>query len=425
MENFYLIDYIRKSNILSPELLDALKYELDKHIYYYGNHFKYPKETRVVRKARIISKVMNDLFFAIQIFKSGKIDITKKIILSNAYFTINAELRKLNYDVFSPSWCMASDKLVLTTPSIYKKSEEIKKKFSRDSFFELISPRFVKILEDFNNELNNFYTRQKISALFVPNDLSFFENFSIQVCKKLNIPSFVFLHGLPGRYNNIDDNRADYLIVWGEKIKINYVKAGVNANKIFVSGHPYYKSITNRNLKFSLEDILVITKTVSGAPPCSNEIRLSDRGNLLLFLYSIENVLKMLGVKAVRFRPHPSENPEWYLEFINSDFYRLDTSSLQESIQRSSLIIGSNSTVFLESIYYGVNYLIYEPSIDNVDLVNDLLVPPFDGSDSRIPVAKSEEELKYLLINEYRIDPAFFHEYIKTPFDISFVRQLI
>ena len=181
----------------------------------------------------------------------------------------------------------------------------------------------------------------------------------------------------------------------------------------------------DRNLKFSLEDILVITKTVSGAPPCSNEIRLSDRGNLLLFLYSIENVLKMLGVKAVRFRPHPSENPEWYLEFINSDFYRLDTSSLQESIQRSSLIIGSNSTVFLESIYYGVNYLIYEPSIDNVDLVNDLLVPPFDGSDSRIPVAKSEEELKYLLINEYRIDPAFFHEYIKTPFDISFVRQLI
>ena len=36
------------------------------------------------------------------------------------------------------------------------------------------------------------------------------------------------------------------------------------------------------------------------------------------------------------------------------------------------------------------------------------LIPPFDGSDRRIPVAKSEEELTLLLKEKIAVDPVCF-----------------
>jgi hypothetical protein len=358
-------------------------------------------------------------------FKKGKADNSKRNILSNAYFSVNSKLRDLNYNVYAPGWRLTRDKSMLYDPGIFTKSEKIRTTLRVINFGDIFSGDFNKLIEEYRDELSIYFSKNKISALFVPNDLSFFENLSIKVCKQLKIPTFIFIHGLPGRYNSIDDNRGDYLIVWGNKIKENYIRAGVDPGKIFVSGHPYYKSIENRFIKFSTDNILVVTKSMNGAPPCSNEIYLSDRGNLLLYLFSIENVLKKFGVKSVRFRPHPSENPDWYSKYLNNNFYKLDTNNLHDSIQNSSLVIGPTSTLFLESIYYGVNYVIYEPSVNNIDVMNYPLVSPFEGNDVRIPVAKSEEELSYLMEKKQSVDPAVFAEFIKSPFDISFVQNLI
>jgi hypothetical protein len=44
MEPFYLLDYLRENTDTDKSKLDLLKYELDQRIYYYGEHFKYPKE---------------------------------------------------------------------------------------------------------------------------------------------------------------------------------------------------------------------------------------------------------------------------------------------------------------------------------------------------------------------------------------------
>jgi hypothetical protein len=424
MQDFSLYDYLKGQKTLTPELLDSLKYELDQHVYYFGNHFKFPKKRLDVKNFGFLAQLKRDLFFSIQMFKNHKINFSQKTILSNAYFSINEELRQLHYNVYSPSWWISSDRIVLTTPKLYKLSEEVRKRLKTGSYKELISKSFICLVNDFYEVLDSFYTQKHISALFVPNDVTFFENLSIQLCKRKNIPSFIFLHGLPGRYNLIDENRADYLIVWGEKIKENYVKTGFDPSKIFVSGHPYYKAILNQNFRFSLDNVLVLTKSMNGTPH-SDKVVLGDRGNSILYLLQIQNVLKKFGVKNVRFRPHPCENYVWYYSFIDPDFFKLDVESLDLSLKRTSLVIGPTSTVLIESIYFRVNYLVFEPCNSNVDLFNYPLVAPFDGSDSRIPVAKTEEELNYLLKNKFEINPTFFSEYVKTPFDISFVKNLI
>ena len=132
-----------------------------------------------------------------------------------------------------------------------------------------------------------------------------------------------------------------------------------------------------------------------------------------------------LGIKKVRFRPHPSENPSWYLKFLDLSFFKLDTVNLEESLKKSTLVIGPSSTVLLEALYFDVNYVVYEPSQNNISLMNDLLYPPFDGAYPEIPVAKNEDDLKSILENKRIITYSVIHKFIKTPFNLDFIKDLI
>jgi hypothetical protein len=132
-----------------------------------------------------------------------------------------------------------------------------------------------------------------------------------------------------------------------------------------------------------------------------------------------------MGIKKVRFRPHPSEDSQWYLRFIDKDFFIPDVSNLTDCLKSSSLVIGPTTTVFLESIYQGINYVIFEPSKNDYDVLDTPLVHPFTGSDKRIPVAKKVEELESMISNKIKVDASFFNDYIKTPFNIDFVKDLI
>ena len=426
MENFYLVEYIKNNFKIDRDILDSIKYELDQSIYYYGNHFKYPREKH---GEDISANIKHLLFKYLYIFKviaaNKSVSCNKKNIISNAYFNFNQELEKIGYGVYKP-FGNSSFKNVINNLKMYFATEHIKDLFKKETFRYIIDDEFMDIIRNYKIALKDYYIRNGINAIVVPYDMPFFENVSLKIFKEISRPSFVFLHGLPGRYNNVDENRADYLIVWGEKIKENYIKAGISGDKIFVSGHPYYKkwSAVSKDLKFNFENILVITKSLPGAQQ-SDMVRLCDRGNSILYLYSIENVLKKMGIKSVRLRLHPSENNKWYSRFIDTEFYKIDSNDLADSLIKSTLVIGPSSTALLESVYYRVNYLVYEPSEHNVDLINYELVPPFDGSDVRIPVAKNESQLEDLLKKKISVDSSCFTEYIKTPFDIGFIRDIV
>jgi len=425
LENFYYYDYLKKySNKEDIEYLDLIKYELDMRIYYYGQHFKTPKEGNSNKRINYyIKNIIKNIFWDIKYYFTKIISENNNNILSNAYFTINSELSSLGYNVISPPWNIRLNNFILPSKFFYNQNKTFLKKINNNSFFDLLNNDFKYELYDFIINSKEIY-KKYINALFVPQDMSVMERIIIKVFKEINKPSFIFLHGLPGRYNNFDENRSDYLIVWGEKIKEIYLKQGFSPNKIFVSGHPYYKYLKTKELIFSLENILIITKSVSGAQH-SDFCRVQDRGNLITYLFSIQFVLQKFGVKSVRFRPHPSENGDWYLKYIDKNFFHLDNKKLDDSLINSSLIIGPTSTVVLEAIYMGINYIVYEPVINDINLEGLTLVPPFDGSDNRLPVAKDEENLYEIIKNKAKIDISVWHDYIKTPFDISFIKNIL
>lgn len=421
---FYLIDYIKNNFDIDESIIDNIKYELDQRVYYYGAHFKRPKEQcskKVISAARNIAELLS--FY--KRIKYIKADANKKNIISNAYFTTNHELKKLGYNVYCPVWWTTDSNDILTDKTIYKLYKSINNKLNKADFIELIDNEFIVRIEELKEYVTHFYRMNNVVASVVPNDISFFENLTIRIFRELERPSFIFLHGLPGRYNKIDENRSDYLVVWGEKIKENYIKAGFEPGKIFVSGHPSYATEPKiKNLTFSFENILVLSKSLNGAQ-CSDRVRLSDRGNSILYLYSIMNVLKKIGIKKVRLRLHPAESPEWYCRFIDKDFFIIEQGPLDKALSDSSLIIGPTSTVFVESFFYGVNYLVYEPTFNNLDLINYEPVPPFDASDKRIPVAQNESDFEFILKNRLSVDANFWHDYISTPFNLDFMNKII
>lgn len=427
MRHPYLIDYLTGDPDMDSEAIKALEYELDKFIYYYGEQFAHPKEGRDVKNSKL-KDFLKYLRGYLQIKTSRVERINGKKILSNTYFSIDGDLRELGYNILCPPWSIKKGSQVLSDIKLYKEISLIIRAIRDADFKAIIGKEFLSLIKKVESDYEELCLRTGVDALAVYNDMTLFERIAIKAFKRIGKTSLIFLHGLPARYNDVDDNSADHLVVWGEKIKENYVKAGVPANKIFVSGHSLMRDYHEGSLRSGQENILVITKSMNGGQADNKKVILQDRGNMILYLYSISRVLKRLGVSSVRFRPHPCDNTAWYRKYIDEGFFKLDTDSLKNSVERSSMVIGPTSSVFLESIYHKRNYIVYEPTTndkDNMDLMNQKLVPPFDGSDERVPVAKNEEALESLIKDGAMVDERIFSDYIKTPYDISFMKSIV
>lgn len=424
MQNFYLLRWLKERSGVDPEIVDLLKFALDKRIYHYGDQFINPAEKNAVEAfywgvRAVAGGVLSPFKNAREQAGAGGSGVK---IASHAYFGLNAALVEQGFEAFQVPWHMSRSDL--GHPSLFRRMRKIASMLESADFKDLLTKDFAADVRHLRYELKEYFLRAGIAALVVPYDLPFFERLSIKLFKELNRPSFISLHGLAGRYNHIDDNRTDYLLVWGGKIKEFYVRAGIPQEKIFVTGHPSYREPVAKKLRFALDDVLVISKSMCGAQHSAEEI-LSDRGNLPLYLYSVRKVLERAGVKRARLRLHPSESGRWYARFIGADFYTMDRGPLSASLASASLVVGPTSTVFVESLVSGVNYLVYEPEMAGLDLVNYPLVPPFDGTEPGIPTAHNEDDLHRLLSSRAAVDPASLSGYIRTPFDISFLADLI
>jgi len=415
-EHFNVIEFLKKNSIFNN--IDGISDLLGQKIYYYGEHFQSPlSKANYTFKNRVVDYLK--LCYAV---KGSLTNRNRSLtVLSSSYFDVNKEIAKLGFSVQRPPWSIKLGDPIAGGLKLIFKTFILKARIRKLKFNELLDDNFLTLCSEFDALLKEWLIHSKVSAIIVPNDGAFFEKRLIQLAKQCNIPSFVFLHGLPGRYNLLDDNRTDYLVVWGNKIKEFYINAGFSPNKILVSGHPNYTSRKNFNiLTVSTENILIITKSLNGTQ-YSDGIVLGDRGNLILYLLSIERVLKKLGVKQVRFRPHPSENVNWYRDHLNNEFFVPDTDELKESLLKSTLIIGPTSTIFLESLYWGKSYIVYELSRNGKDLLNHDLVAPFDGSEKAIPVAFSEDDLYELIHNCTTVNQSILHDYLNPTFDLNFI----
>ncbi len=404
--------------------VDLLKIELDHYIYCHGHHFKFSKEDYKRNRKTFFDQLYKLYVLYSVLLKKPQDKNGKPNVLSLIYFNNFKEiLAQTGLNVFSPYWTPVG-KNIIGNRSIYRQVNYFNESFRSKPFHSIVSTGFQEEVRKFEENVFTFFQAKNLQALFLFTDQYFYSKIAINAFKKLQRPSFILSHGLPGMYNQQAENRSDYLLVWGDKIKENYISAGFNEKKIIIAGHPAYKQQkANMELRFDLSNILVIGKAMSQHQHTYDPV-LTDRGNLILYLLQIKRVLIGLGVKKARLRPHPTMNPQWFLDFLGTDFFIIDKLPLQQSLSKASLVIGPTSTLLIESVLSGVNYLAFEPQEKGKDLAGFNVVPPFDGSDKYIPVAKTEGELKMFLINKEKNNPVFLKEYL-AHFDISFVKTLI
>ncbi len=151
----------------------------------------------------------------------------------------------------------------------------------------------------------------------------------------------------------------------------------------------------------------------------------NDASMVVLYLYKVQKILMRLGIKKARYRPHPSINKKWIYPFLDPDFYACDTEALTTSLDKSSLVIGANSTVLLEALIHGVNYIAFDPKDENgVNMSGYKSVPPFDGSEKKLMLSTDETELKKMITSNAVTDYNLVHDYIQN-FDLSVINKLI
>jgi hypothetical protein len=419
----YLINYLKEntSDEICKKYIDFFKCEMDWFIYNYGEHIS----RYISRKGKKIGVISKQILNTLILFQKVKTFKDKINILSGNHLIKKIYLWNLGFNPLSSIFQPLGKRQIIGDTMSIKLDERIRKAIYWDSFRDLYNKDLFLELEENQKNIIKQFKEFNIRALLLWNAQYFSSKYLIDISKQIGIPSMVFSHGLPGIYSKEIDNRTDFLMVWGERIKENYVRCGIEPTKIFITGNPKYKYINiPKTLRNSLNNILIIPpasamyhQTEWGTPV------LMDRSSIILYLFQVQKVLQEVGVTSAKVRPHPNMNKPWVFQFLDTSFYKLDNDPLLESLDNSSLVIGSTSTVFLESLLTGVNYLIFEPQENGISLMNSRVVSPFDGTDG-IEVARDINELKYLILHKYQADPNILNLYMQ-PLNLNILKQLI
>lgn len=422
----YLISYLKnnETNPITKKYIDYLKIELDWYIYNFGNHMS---KTHSRKKTKTVKE---KLYTLLQYINATYTQVSSQNVKGNILSSVNHkdfynQISNIGYNVYSSILQPVGRSKIIGDKNIIDLIKYKNKSIKNGIFNDLYNSKFFNQIELCRLNLIKQFSKNNFKALFLYTDQYFESKLLIDVFQNIQRPSFIFSHGLPGIYSLDVDNRSDYLMVWGDKIKENYIKAGFNSNKILVTGNSKYNHFQiATQLRNSTEDILIIPKSsVLWHQHEWGNPQLTDRSMIILYLYSVQQVLMKLGVRSVRYRPHPAINSNWVHSFIDPKFYIRDTQNLKDSLNRSTLVIGATSSVIFESLMYGVNYIVYEPLVEGKDLLSSNLVPPFDGSDNDIVTTHSEEDLMYAIKNKCVTNASVITNYMQ-PFDISKIKNI-
>ena len=428
MASDLLVDHLRADFAFGQKEFEYIRPELDKRIFSCGLPAGFLGFVNKPSFSMRMRTHLSRLYTGIKILQPMKRSSGKNV-LSSSYFTIDTELAKLGYSVNRAVWDYGRKMRTRPYPdfSLYKRINRLAKLMESARFDDLVRSAMVDDVKSLKNAISDSFEREAVDAFFCSSSYPPFNRMSIDVMAERGKPAFMFQHGLPGVYESHMKfyDGSYHLIVWGQRFKDKYVSLGMDPKRVHVSGHPYYQAIRHDDLRFDFQDVLVLSKSLPQTR-VAKEIKLGDQSQVLLYLYSIKKTLVKLGIRSARLRLHPSENSTWYRRFLDTAFFRIDSDPLSVSMGKATLVIGPTSTTFLEGIYYGVNYSVYEPTVDGTrDLIDYPFAMPFDGSDDRIPVARNEDDLTRILKNRVMVDVRFWKDYIKTPFDLGPIKSLI
>lgn len=446
MDNKYLLSYLKDyyHNPRMDRVLDYFKIDFDNYLYAYGSQFgvwdnlevnyqyMYDEGQDKKYKAIKFKNLCLNLYTFVRhraylffirhfgLINSNEKDVSCKKVLFLDHVSIKTMTEFQKYNIRAISISEYNDKKHFDIKKIFDWYNSLGKL----SFKERLELDRYNCLDGFVNSIQNEF--KNFDGLFVGNDEYFICKLFIDAFKEMKIPTYNWSHGIEAVVGM--GMRTDYKLVWGNQLKDNLVKDGKREDSIIVSGNINYFDVSEiTSFRNSLEDVLVLTSVTIGHIRHSWEydsFEIWDRSLLLTYIYSVEKVLRSVGIKHARLRLHPINNKSWVDKFIDTSFYSLDYLSLEKSLERTTLAIGPTSSTFVEALRKGVVYLIYEPGENGKSITEAPLVSPFDGSDPNIKVAFKEDQLKDLIENKYSYKKNVLDNYM-IPFDInSFIHTL-
>lgn len=85
-----------------------------------------------------------------------------------------------------------------------------------------------------------------------------------------------------------------------------------------------------------------------------------------------------------------------------------------------------HSPVFVDAISSGVNFICFEPTIGSGETLNGFpLVPPFDGTESGIPIAFNAAQLQNLLQENTCVNDESISKYLSSNSNFNIIKEKI
>lgn len=400
--------YAESHCALTKENFDLLFFQLNKRIWYHSPYWNgsigriYCTSNKANRKLAIFHHFLSKISQMKK--KILRYYDEEDIIVFEGYFNSQIDLPYKTVPPLDFSFVDMKHKKKM------RKIAEMQSIIENEGLEYLLSSDMNSRLEEMKSILYDLYADNRIKAFFSFQDCEFWTRLLLLVFRRLKKPSFVYIHGMPEIYRT---HRSDFLLVWSKKMQENYIEAGVSPDRIFIiKDLKYYKKPVTMK-PFSLDKVIVFGYSICGAVDTSSMEFCRNFSIGILFAEMVKTVLQKYNVKRAVFKPHPSENPEWYVKNIDQSFYSVETTMNQGRLFGSvTLAIGPTSTMLIDSVYHGVPYILFEPVYGGEELSDFKACPPFDGTDKFVPVCRTEDDLYNAIQNRRHAGQNVFYEYI-------------
>ena len=390
MKDYSLYNFYKESSVARvAEHLDLIEYVIQEDVYRSGDHLKPRNPT----KLKFFSNIL--LMFAVQVFTQFTVQRPRAVKyrgFSLSSSTYDRHFLDGEYSIDRAVWAPKRDVPSRFKLRLWVSYLRIRWCFNFSPRRFLIEEKFIDMVSQLKQQLVELVEKEQYSFLFVSEDLSFETRLLISVFDELGLPSFLLAHGgMHSFYGNGMDERTTYLCQWGQLQVDGFIEHGYDELRILKIGHPSLKR-KESGLRSSLDSVLVLTRSCTGTRIESNK-QIEDRGKAIAYMLEVQRVLQSLGIERVRIRPHPVENPKWYGEYLDPEFFELDTVPTDVSLSQASIVIGPISTMMVDAICAGVNYVVFEPMYGDKNILGAATMSPLRSRQQDYPWAESGEEL--------------------------------
>lgn len=266
------------------------------------------------------------------------------------------------------------------TYEILRKQYKSNLKMIRNNFIYKNKSVYILFKEELNKLIRNFYSQLfreyvvfervfrelKPRNVLVASDSHKMSRLSVLMARKYNINSVTLQHGAPVDYCVYTPVFADKVAVWGEYAKSWFIRHGVSAEKVSVTGQPRFDKIYKKKEQFvvtketlNMKKILFVVSGISDSFGKYETIR---------SLNILNNILQKVNNYKLIIKLHPGEKETQFIKDIMDslnfkNFTITRNANLYNLIIDSSVVITTFSTVGIEALMFDKPLIIIESNL--------------------------------------------------------------